>query len=434
MRVCRFIHFIPPITLAALVAVACGDDQTPPKLCDGVPAPCVSFKSGAAEQEVASAFAQAKPGTTFIFDSGTYAFTNTLNLAAVDGVTVRGQGIDKTILDFKGQAAGADGILAEKTNGVTFRDFWVRDPASAGVRVNKGDGVYLRHLKVSWTTPDISKHGAYGIYPVLSHNVVLEDSTVSGASDSGICASQLDHAIVRRNEMSGNVAGIIVRNGYVLDVLENTVHDNSVGIVVGTLSGDEQLNGHDIRIADNHITNNNVPGLNRPDATVDRIPSGAGLVVVGNHRAEVLRNTITDNGTNAIAVVSLFFAQIPLDPGIDPFPTNVYVHDNTLTGNGAAPDQTKPLGQLLASGAPAWEGCCGGRVPDILFDGVVNPALPAVSNPMAICVKPGAATFANLHADQLDDAQDNLALIVDVDAADFDCSAPVLEAVVVPGA
>jgi hypothetical protein len=73
-------------------------------------------------------------------------------------------------------------------------------------------------------------------------------------------------------------------------------------------------------------------------------------------------------------------------------------------------------------------------VPDIIFDGIVKTGLPAVTNPMGICAKPGAATFANLHADQLNDEQDNLAVIVEVDAADFDCSTPVLDAVVVPGA
>ncbi|HVP60661.1 MAG TPA: parallel beta-helix domain-containing protein [Myxococcaceae bacterium] len=396
--------------------------------------PCTAFPVGTSEQTISAAFAQAAPGATLVFDSGTYAFTNSLNLAAVAGVTVRGQGADKTILDFKGQAAGADGILADRTNRVAFRDFWVRDPISSGVRVNHADGVTMHGLKVSWTTPDISKHGAYGLYPVLSHDVVLEDSAVSGASDSGICASQLDHAIVRRNDLSGNVAGIIVRNPYLLDLMDNRVHQNSVGIIVGTLPGDEQLNGHDIRIAGNQIVDNNVPGLDRPDATVDRVPSGTGLVVAGNHRVEISGNTISNHGTNGIAVVSLLFAGIPLDPGIDPFPTAIHVHDNTLSGIGASPDMTKALGQLLASGAAAWDACCGGHLPDILVDGIVSPFVSPGANPMGWCVKPGTSTFANLHADRLDPEMDNLGAIAETTASAFDCASPVLPPVVVPGA
>jgi hypothetical protein len=149
---------------------------------------------------------------------------------------------------------------------------------------------------------------------------------------------------------------------------------------------------------------------------------------------EISGNTITNHGTNGIAVVSLLFAQIPLDPGIDPFPTNVYVHDNALSDIGAAADMTRPLGQLLASGATAWSTCCGGHLPGILVDGIVSPLVPPGPNPMAWCVKPGAATFANLHADLLDPDGRNLAEIVETSASAFDCASPVLPPVVVPGA
>ena len=135
-----------------------------------------------------------------------------------------------------------------------------------------------------------------------------------------------------------------MRNPYLMDLLDNHVHQNAVGVIVGTLSGDEQLNGHDIRISGNQIVDNNEPGLHREGATTDTVPSGTALVIVGNHRVEISGNTITNHGTNGIAVVSLLFAQIPLDPGIDPFPTDVYVHDNALSDVGATPDMTRPLG------------------------------------------------------------------------------------------
>ena len=53
--------------------------------------------------------------------AGTYQFTNSLNLASKNNITVKGAGAAQTILDFKGQAAGADGRIQRK------RD----DPASA---------------------------------------------------------------------------------------------------------------------------------------------------------------------------------------------------------------------------------------------------------------------------------------------------------------
>ena len=161
-------HAVSLIVVSSLLALGCDPEQVRSALCQGVADPCTAFPAGTSEQTISAAFAQAAPGATLVFDSGTYAFTNTLNLAVVARVTVKGQGADKTILDFKGQAAGADGILADRTDQVAFRDFWVRDPISSGVRVNRANGVVMHGLKVSWTTPDISTHGAYGLYPVLS--------------------------------------------------------------------------------------------------------------------------------------------------------------------------------------------------------------------------------------------------------------------------
>lgn len=434
MPVVRLPLTISTLAIAGLIAGGC-NHQPPDPLCTEVPAPCVSFPAGAAEKDIAGAFAQAKAGTTFVFASGTYALKNSLDLAAVAKVTIKGQGSEKTILDFKGQGGGADALLAEHTDGITVEDLWVRDPAASAVRVNRSDGVFLRRLKVSWTSPDVQTHGPYGLYPVLSRNVVIEDSSVTGGSDSGICASQLTNALVRRNQLSGNVAGLIVRNAHGLDVLDNEVHDNSVGIVIGTLPGDEQLNGHDLRIAGNRIVNNNVPGFNRQGETIDLIPSGAALVLNGNTRVEVFGNTITGNKTSAISVVSLIFGGFPIDPGIDPFPSDISIHDNTLTGNGASADLDKVLGQLLASGAAAWAQHTGGRIPDIFWDGIVNPLLPPRPSPMGLCIRPGSASFANLHADQLDPMAPDLSKTVDFVVDPFLCKAPlVLPPVVVPGA
>ena len=119
--------------VSSLGLLACGDDDPAPAnpaggasgaggsgsadLCAGVTAPCVAFPASTTEAKIAEAIVSAEPNTTFVFDTGTFAFTNTLNIATA-GVTVRGQGMDKTILDFKGQIAAAkEKKKLLKTNG-----------------------------------------------------------------------------------------------------------------------------------------------------------------------------------------------------------------------------------------------------------------------------------------------------------------------------
>ena len=67
-------------------------------------------------------FARPQPGDVIEVPEGTWQLDRGLSLS-VDGVTVRGAGINKTVLSFKGQAAGAEGLL------VTGDDFTIEDIA-----------------------------------------------------------------------------------------------------------------------------------------------------------------------------------------------------------------------------------------------------------------------------------------------------------------
>ena len=45
----------------------------------------------------------------------------------------------------------------------------------------------------------------------------------------------------------------------------------------------------------------------------------------------------------------------------------------------------------------------GGHVPDVLWDGIADPSLPAGTNPMQLCIKePQASAVCDMHFDQLD--------------------------------
>ena len=56
----------------------------------------------------------------------------------VSGVTVRGQGPDKTILSFKdqGQGTGGEGLLVTSKDDVTLEDLAVEDARGDGIKAN----------------------------------------------------------------------------------------------------------------------------------------------------------------------------------------------------------------------------------------------------------------------------------------------------------
>ena len=60
-------------------------------------------------------------GDTLLIKEGYYLFEDGLSLD-VDDVKIIGEGMDKTILDFKDQQSGAQGFLVT-SNKVTLKDF-----------------------------------------------------------------------------------------------------------------------------------------------------------------------------------------------------------------------------------------------------------------------------------------------------------------------
>jgi parallel beta-helix repeat protein len=403
------------------------------------------------EQEIDTAFANAQPGVTLTFGPGTFSFINTLVIGAKN-VTIAGAGTSATILDFSGQMAGADGIDSnDGTDGLTFVDFTVQNAAHNGIKVLGGKGITFLRLNVTWTGSNPGNHGPYGIYPISDTNVLIDSCTVSGASDSGIYVGQSNMVIVRNNTASRNVAGIEIENSFNADVHDNTASDNTAGILVFDLPGLPQQGGHNVRVYNNSIVHNNTANFAAMGDIVGIVPAGTGFFVMANHDVEVFGNTVQQNHTAGLAVISYLITGDSIgDGGYYPYPSRIYIHDNdspcdgSANGNGTAPDETQPLGLVLATAAPLFPG---NVLPSQMFDGFVDPAVAADAgsgnaDPMQICFSNnnvgnlqtdgGATGFANLHFDQFDpDAGPvgNLAAILTQDLDHYTCTLPALPAI-----
>jgi parallel beta-helix repeat protein len=421
----------------AVLAVDCG----PSGPCGDVSGTCVAFSAGSAtEHDIETAVQSAKPGTTIVLSAGTFKFQNTIAIAS-SGLTIRGAGIGQTILDFDGMTAGSDGIAAQDgSNNLTLTGFTVENTKGNAIKVIGSDYVVFRAVSATWKDAAKTTNGPYGLYPVSSTHVLIEDCVVSNASDSGIYVGQSDTVIVRNNEVLGNVSGIEIENTFNADVTNNNVHDNTAGIMVFNLPDLPQQGGHNVRVFGNKVLHDNLTNFAAMGDIVSFVPAGAAIIVMATYNVEVFNNTISGDQTGAIGVVSYYATQLPwTDPNYYPFPHDVWAHDNTFMGDGLMPDFNVTLGLLLLSAQSAFPMQ---RVPDQIWDGIPDPAWVQMAvqpdggvppDVMKICFSNEGDSFANLNLFELNDAGTNLAQIFTTDLPDFTCTKEPLPAIAFDG-
>lgn len=314
-----------------------------------------------AQQRIQEAMILAKPGDTIQLDEGVYRLTDGLSLAQNE-VTVKGKGMETTILDFSNQLSGAQGILVSSDE-VILRDFAVINASGDAIKVVDVDGIYMINLRVEWTNGPATENGAYGLYPVQSKNVYIEGCIAIGASDAGIYVGQSENIIVKNNSAMFNVAGIEIENSYYADVFGNTVTRNTGGILVFDLPDLPQQGGHHIRVYNNKSFDNNTDNFAPEGNIVATVPRGTGMLILANSIIEVFNNDFFENDTVNLAIVSYF--QDTTDKNYYPHPRSVYIHNNRFKKSGASPDiESNELARMLFQLAE-------NDMPDIFWDGLM---------------------------------------------------------------
>ncbi|HEY1070808.1 MAG TPA: parallel beta-helix domain-containing protein [Thermomonas sp.] len=317
--------------------------------------------------ELRNRLLDAKPGEVIEVPAGTFHFDRGLSLR-VDGVTLRGQGKDKTVLSFKGQKTGAEGLLVN-ANGFTLENLAIEDSKGDGFKISQAENVTIRGVRVEWTGGPKTSNGGYGLYPVLCRNVLIEDSVAIGASDSGIYVGQSRDVVVRNNRAERNVAGIEIENTINADVYGNVATGNTGGILVFNMPALTQQ-GDAIRVFRNKVFQNNLGNFGAKGTPVASVPAGSGVVINSNDNIEIFDNDIADNKTANIIVSSVYSTGYKDDKAsgeFDPYPERIHVHDNRLAGGGDSPDGLDLKALRLALYGLS------GALPDVLFDGYVNP-------------------------------------------------------------
>ena len=318
---------------------------------------------GNAQEKLQTALIEAQPGDTVHIAAGRYALADGLSLD-VDGVTVKGDGPDKTILDFTAQKVAGEGLLITSDN-VVVRDLGIENAAGIGVKSKGSDGIALVNLRVEWTGGPKSTNGAYGLYPVSSKNVLIDRSVVKGASDAGIYVGQSQNIIVRGSRAEMNVAGIEIENSYDADVVGNTATNNAGGILVFDLPDLPQQGGRNVKLTNNQVIANNHVNFAAPGNIVAGVPSGTGIMVMANAKVMVENNHVMGNNGSAVMIVA--YTQAFTDKAYNPLPRSVSVAGNHFMDNGKAP---------AFAGGKEIAAAVGGTIPPVLWDGITRYAVP----------------------------------------------------------
>lgn len=384
-------HILPLLSLVA----ACNSSNNE-RIFDSAKLPKASQEE---IEKVIEDFILAEDGETIEIPRGFYTFKTQLILDNKKNITIKGAGMEETVLSFKHLSSGGEGVKLVGEN-LLIENLSIEDAPGDGIKAQHCEGITFRKINVTWTHRDKSKNGTYAIYPVQCKDILVDECIASHSRDAGIYVGQSENIIVKNSLAFGNVAGIEIENSDNAEVFGNVVRENTGGILVFNLPGLPKSDGKGTRVYDNKIINNNHTNFAQPDHespngnAITLIPPGSGIILVAAKEVEVFNNTIHDNKTVGIAIASYQITGLPSEaPNWSPYSSNIYIHDNSYKRPLAMPDLSKELGQLISL-----HGAHGkAKSQDIIYDGFFDPVKgrDVAENPMQICIN--EPDMKNLH-------------------------------------
>lgn len=398
----------------------------------------------------------AEDGEEIEIEAGHFKFSRSLILDGRKDIVLRGAGMNKTFLSFKDQTEGAEGIRVSNCNNITIEGLTIQDAKGDALKATQVDGITMRGIKAEWTDGAKSSNGAYGLYPVICKNVLIENCEVTRASDAGIYVGQSENAIIRDSKAYENVAGIESENSSNVDIYNNEAYNNSGGILVFDLPGLTRY-GNNVKVYNNKIYDNNHENFAAEGNIVATVPPGSGLILMAASDVQVYNNEFKNNHTWGTMIMSyLLVAELskatagegqgsdsPMDEEkaralqqeadanlaqslkdfesdtlYNPYCRQIDIYDNSYDKNlslSAFKSEVGGLFTLLFKGS----------IPDILFDGIVNPDYVGtdgrIQDEYRICIRNNSgASFANFDAaNEFDNVSE--------DATPYDCAINVAE-------
>jgi len=337
------------------------------------------------EKSLLSEMPLAKDSTVIQLEQGHFIFKNSLVLDNKKDITLRGRGIDKTVLSFKIQENGSEGLKISNSQNIILEDFTIEDAAGDNIKVTDTKGITFRRIKSAWTGEVNEKNGTYALYPLVCENVLIESCEVLGAS-VGIYVGQSKNVIIRYNKVYWNVAGIESENSENVAIYNNQAYNNTGGILVFDLPGLMRY-GRKIKVYDNEVYDNNLINFAPSGNILGAVSPGTGIMVLATREVEIYNNKLKNNNTIEMATVSYLlietmndqksqesndlvssaqrFENTTTDPNYNPYPGTIYIHDNTYGEVSWLPNLSNDFGKLFL-----WK--FGFDRPQVIWDGMVS--------------------------------------------------------------
>ena len=374
-----------PIALLSLVLAACGGGGGGGEGGGSGKGRVYKIEPGPnATRDMIAASVSVGPKDVIEFGCGYFDFTSGLLLQNTEEITLRGCGKDKTVLSFRGSES-AEGLLAINVRGLVVEDLTVLDSPGDAIKLKGVDHGTLRRVRTIWSgarkmanedtitaenfaqklnvactapprtegaaSPDYTPSrstGRYGIYPVESQNILVEESESIGASDAGIYVGQTNNAIIRKSRAAYNVMGFEIENVQGGEYDGNVAECNTGGFLIYDLDALTQY-GDRSRMFNNISRNNNSYNFNS-GGFVGNVPRGSGFITLAYDNIEVFNNEFSDNDTAGMIITTYQLVDPGLaDKKIDGYSEGVHIHNNLFRNNGSRlppPD----LAKIISSG------------------------------------------------------------------------------------
>ncbi len=356
--------------LAAMMLPSCASDTS---------APMPETIDTEVYNQIQEQLITAEPGATIQLPEGKFEFDRPLSLDEISGVTIKGAGMDKTILSFRGQKTGAEGLKIT-ADSVTLTDFTIVDTKGDAIKLQDCKAVTMRNINTTWSGGPKETNGGYGLYPVACEGVLIEGCEASNASDAGIYVGQSTNVIVRNCYAHHNVAGIEIENCVNSEVYDNRAEENTGGILVFDLPDLPVVNGHTCKVYRNTIQSNNLGNFAPEGNIVGIVPPGTGIILLAAKDVEIHDNKIIGHKTIGTAIASYHITERPWkNETYDPFTKNIKVYANEFQRKKGIPDLSTQFGKLVNLLFP-------GTSQDILYDGILDEQAGSGANPMNICI------------------------------------------------
>jgi parallel beta-helix repeat protein len=333
---------------------------------------CCSFSVAAQkdfQKKYQSQLILAEDGAVIELPEGKFTLTNTLSLEGKKKITIRGKGIDKTILSFKGQTDGAEGLRVSDCENILLEGFTVEDAKGDAIKTMHVKNINFNKVKVTWLGTPGPENGGYGFYPVQCEGVIIDHCIAIGASDAGIYVGQSKDIVVKNSVAYHNVAGIEIENSLRAEVYENESYENTGGVLVFDLPNLVQKKGGQIKVHNNNIHDNNFPNFAPKGNIVAMVQTGTGILILATKGLDIYQNKIINNQTASTGIISYFTTgKLIKDEAYDPFPSAISIHDNLYERKPGLPVGTDALSAIIARKFKE-------NTPHIFYDGIKNPKL-----------------------------------------------------------